>query len=316
MMKRIVAIVVLCLIMSAPIVAAETETLRVGTIKGPTAMGMVQLMEEGAGVFEIAANIDEILPKIVRDELDIAALPPNIASVLYNNAEGKVRVLAVHTLGSFAVLETGEAVQTVADLRGKTLYMSGKGSAPEYALRYVLAGNGIDPDADLTIAWKAEHTECVAALAMQEDAIALLPQPFATVAMMQNENIRSALDLSAEWDALQADAEKPSALITGVLVARAEFIEQSPEAVQAFLDSYASSVEYVNANVADAAALIGKYGILEGAVAEKALPYCNITFIEGEEMREKLSGYLDTLFAQNPDAVGGRVPDDVFYYIR
>lgn len=304
--------------------SGEETAVNVMALKGPTAMGMVQLMDSAeAGpvngnsyTFTIAASADEVTPKLVQGEADIAAVPANLASVLYNNTEGQVQVLAINTLGVLYIVENGDSVQTVSDLAGKTIYASGKGSTPEYALNYILSENGIDPEADVTIEWKSEHSECVAALASDEDGIAMLPQPFVTTAQTQNENLRIALDLTEEWDALQADAETPSALLTGVVVVRTAFAEEHPEAVNAFLDSYRESVDYVNANVTDAAALIEKYDIVTAAVAEKALPYCNITFIEGSEMQEKLSGYLNVLYEQNPTSVGGALPADDFYYIR
>ena len=304
--------------------AGEETPVRVMALKGPTAMGMVQLMDSAesgavngnAYTFTIAASADEVTPKLVQGEADIAAVPANLASVLYNNTEGQVQVLAINTLGVLYIVENGSSIQSVSDLAGKTIYASGKGSTPEYALNYILSANGIDPEADVTIEWKSEHSECVAALAADEDGIAMLPQPFVTTAQAQNEALRIALDLTEEWDALQADAESPSALLTGVAVVRTAFAEEHPEAVNAFLDRYQESVDYVNANLSDAAALIEKYDIVPAAVAEKALPYCNIAFIEGSEMREKLSGYLNVLFEQNPVSVGGALPADDFYYIR
>ena len=304
--------------------AGEETAVNVMALKGPTAMGMVQLMDSAeAGpvggnsyTFTIAASADEVTPKLVQGDADIAAVPANLASVLYNNTEGQVQVLAINTLGVLYIVENGDSIQSVSDLAGKTIYASGKGSTPEYALNSILSGNGIDPETDVTIEWKSEHSECVAALASDEDGIAMLPQPFVTTAQAQNENLRVALDLTKEWDALQADAETPSALLTGVVVVRTAFAEEHPEAVNAFLDSYKESVDYVNANVTDAAALIEKYDIVTAAVAEKALPYCNITFIEGTEMQEKLSGYLNVLYEQNPASVGGALPADDFYYIR
>ena len=304
--------------------AGEETPVRVMALKGPTAMGMVQLMDSAesgavngnAYTFTIAASADEVTPKLVQGEADIAAVPANLASVLYNNTEGQVQVLAINTLGVLYIVENGSSIQSVSDLAGKTIYASGKGSTPEYALNYILSANGIDPEADVTIEWKSEHSECVAALAADEDGIAMLPQPFVTTAQAQNEALRIALDLTEEWDALQADAESPSALLTGVAVVRTAFAEEHPEAVNAFLDSYQESVDYVNANLSDAAALIEKYDIVPAAVAEKSLPYCNIAFIEGSEMQEKLSGYLNVLFEQNPVSVGGALPADDFYYIR
>ena len=303
---------------------AEPVDVNVTALKGPTAMGMVKFMDDADQgnitsenyQFSIAASADEVTPKLVQGETDIAAVPANLASVLYNNTEGQVEVLAINTLGVLYVVESGDTIQTAADLKGKTIYASGKGSTPEYALRYILSGNGIDPDADVTIEWKSEHSECVAALASTPDAIAMLPQPFVTTAQTKNPSIRTALDLTQEWDKLQEGQEEKSSLLTGVVVARTDFVEEHPQAVEDFMENYEASVAFVNENTEEAAKLVGQYDIVAEEVAKTALPQCNIVFIEGSEMQEKLSGYLEVLKEQNPQAVGGEVPGDDFYYSR
>ena len=308
----------------------ESVTVRVAALKGPTAMGMVKLMsdsdaaaesgEETTGNtydFTLAASADEVSPKLMQGELDIACVPANLASVLYNRTDGGIVTLAVNTLGVLYIVENGNSVQSMADLAGRTIAASGKGSTPEYALRYLLSENGIDPDTGVTIDWKSEHSECVAALASGAATIAMLPQPFVTVAQTQLPDLRVALDLTEEWDAL----DNGSALLTGVVVARADFVAEHPAAVEQFLTSYAESVEWVNANTAEAAELIGGYDIVDAAVAEKALPYCNIVCITGSEMKDMLSGYLQVLFDAAPASVGqdaetgeGGLPGDDFYY--
>nr|WP_243416700.1 ABC transporter substrate-binding protein [Oscillibacter valericigenes] len=310
--------------------AEDPVTVRVAALKGPTAMGMVKLMsdsdaaaesgEETTGNtydFTLAASADEVSPKLMQGELDIACVPANLASVLYNRTDGGIVTLAVNTLGVLYIVENGNSVQSMADLAGRTIAASGKGSTPEYALRYLLSENGIDPDTGVTIDWKSEHSECVAALASGAATIAMLPQPFVTVAQTQLPDLRVALDLTEEWDAL----DNGSALLTGVVVARADFVEEHPAAVEEFLTSYAESVEWVNANTAEAAELIGGYDIVDAAVAEKALPYCNIVCITGSEMKDMLSGYLQVLFDAAPASVGqdaetgeGGLPGDDFYY--
>ena len=302
---------------------------RIAALKGPTAMGLVELMSlsdtanemmEGKENvvstnntydFTLAGSADEVTPALIKGDLDMACVPANLAAVLYGKTEGAVEVLAVNTLGVLYIVENGETVQSMADLKGQTIVAAGKGSTPEYALRYLLSENGIDPDKDVTIDWKSEHSECVAALASGQASIALLPQPFVTVAQTKIEGLRMALDLTAEWDAL----DNGSGLITGVIVARRDVVEANPGAVDAFLAEYEASVEWVNANNADAAQLISEYGIVEAApVAEKALPYCNIVCITGSEMKEKLSGYLQVLADAEPSSVGGTLPADDFYY--
>ncbi len=321
MMKQILAAACAMAMMLTGAAMAETD-VRVTALKGPTAMGMAALMNEAESgavngndyAFTIASAVDEVSPKLVKGETDIAAVPANLAAVLYNNTKGQVEVLAVNTLGVLYIVESGESVSSVADLRGRTIYASGKGATPEYALNYILSENGVDPEKDVNIEWKSEHAECLAALLAEENAVAMLPQPFVTTAQMKNDKIKVRLDLNAEWDAVQAGSDAPSQLITGVVAARKAFIEENPEAVAAFMESYAASVEFANANVDEAAELIGKYEIVPAAVAKKAIPACNITFLAGGEMRQALSGYLNVLFEQNPKAVGGALPGEDFYY--
>lgn len=302
--------------------AAEPVAARAAVLKGPTAMGLVKFMSEvDAGnlkdedySFRIVASADEVAPLISKSEVDIAAVPANLASVLYNKTSGAVRVIAVNTLGVLYICEFGDTVNTVADLRGKTIFSAGKGATPEYALEYVLRANGLDPTTDVTIEWKSEHAECVAALAQDATAIAMLPQPFVTTAQAKNDQIRVALDLNQEWAAACEAEGRDGKLITGVAVVRSEFADAHPEAVDAFLGHYRESVEFVNANTDEAAALVGGYEIVPEAVAKKALPACNITFVDGADMKEQLGGYLEVLADQNADAVGGKLPGDDFYY--
>lgn len=303
---------------------AAPVDVNVMALKGPTAMGMVKMMDDAeAGKltnenynFSIAASVDEVTPKLVKGEADIAAVPANLASVLYNNTDGGVQVLAINTLGVLYIAENGDTIQSVKDLEGKTIYASGKGATPEYALNYILSANGLDPQKDVTIEWKSEHSECVAAMAKDDTAIAMLPQPFLTTAQTKNENIRMALDLTEEWEKVQENADEKSALLTGVVVVRTDFAKENPEAVADFLDNYKASVDFVNSDADTGAALVGKYDIVPEAVAKKAIPKCNIVYIDGEDMKTQLSGYLNVLMEQNPKAVGGQLPGDDFYYSR
>ncbi len=299
--------------------AEEAAPVRVASLMGPTSMGLVKLMnadENGESQqdyeFTLSGTANEIVPLLTRGELDIAMVPCNLASVLYNNTQGKVKVMAINTLGVLYILESGEEIGSVADLAGKTVYSTGKGTTPDFALSYILAQNGLDPEKDLTVEFKSEAAEVLAALTSDAASIGVLPQPYVTAALAQNENLRVALSLTEEWDKVT----ETSRLITGVAVVRADFAEANPEAVKTFLEEYAASVEYVNANVDEAAEWIAELGIVAKApVAKKALPACNIVFIDGEEMKTAVSGYLAVLFEQNPESVGGQLPDEAFYYI-
>ena len=312
----------------APETPDDTAAFKIAALKGPTAMGLVELMSlsdtanemmEGKEnvvstgntyEFTLAGSADEVTPLLIKGELDMACVPANLAAVLYGKTKGAVEVLAVNTLGVLYIVENGGTVQSMADLKGQTIVAAGKGSTPEYALRYLLTENGIDPDTGVTIDWKSEHSECVASLASGAATIAMLPQPFVTVAQTQLPDLRVALDLTEEWDAL----DNGSALLTGVVVARADFVKEHPAAVSNFLEQYSASVDWVNANTAEAAELIGGYDIVDATVAEKALPYCNIVCVTGTEMMDMLSGYLSVLWEQDAESVGGGMPNDDFYY--
>ena len=219
---------------------------------------------------------------------------------------------AVNTLGVLYVVTTGDDITSVADLAGKTIYTTGKGTTPEYVLNYVLTQNGLTPGEDVTIEYMSEATEVLAAMqASSGYPVAMLPQPYVTTAQMQMEGLKVALDMTEEWDKVSPD----SALVTGVVVARKEFVEQNEAAFNEFLEDYKASTEFVNANVDEAAALVAGYEIVpKEPIAQKALPECNITFISGADMKAKVSGYLKVLYDQNPEAVGGTLPDDAFYY--
>ena len=298
------------------------DSVNVLALKGPTAMGMVSLMDqadqgeitEETYDFQIVASPDEVSPAIAQGTADIAAVPANLASVLYQKTNGGVQVLTINTLGVLYLVENGDQVQSVSDLKGKTIYASGKGATPEYALNYILKENGLTPGEDVQIEWKSEHTECVAALAEHEDAAALLPQPFVTTAQSKNDSLRVALDLTEEWDKIQKDNGGNSSLVTGVTVVRTEFAQEHPEIVEDFMERYQESVSYVNEHIEEAAKLIGDYDIVPEEIAKKALPECNIVYIDGAEMKEKLSGYLEVLEQENPQAVDGALPADEFYY--
>jgi len=317
---------------SEPVVEDPADTgvtMKVAAMTGPTGMGLVWLMDQfgvvesmqdmevetvsangNRYIFDLAGTADEISPLLIKDQLDAACVPANLASALYNKTNGEIVTLGINTLGVLYVVDKGESIQSLADLKGKTIVSAGKGAVPEYGLRYLLAQNGIDPDRDLTIEWKSEQSECVAALASGAVEIAVMPQPYVTVAQTKIPGLRVAVSLTEEWDKL----DNGSAMLTGVVVARKSFIEENPAAVEAFLKDYAASVAWVNGNTAEAAKSIGNYGIVAAAVAEKALPFCNIVCITGAEMREMLSGYLSALAEQAPKAVGGALPGEDFYY--
>ena len=292
-------------------------TARIAALKGPTAMGLVKLMSDAPSSangplydFTLAGSADEVTPALIKGELDMACVPANLAAVLYNKTEGAVQVLAVNTLGVLYIVENGETVNSVGDLKGQTIVTTGKGATPEYVLRYVLTENGVDPDSDVTIEYCSEATEALSKVQAGEATIAMLPQPFVTSAMSQVEGLRVALDMNEEWQKVAG-----SKLVTGVLVVRKDAVENDPEAFAAFMDGYAASVEAANSDLEGTAALCEQYGVVaKAALAQKALPQCNIVFETGDEMKTDLETYFKVLYAADPASVGGTLPADDFYY--
>lgn len=298
--------------------AGSEETaaaVRVGALKGPTSMGLVNLMEEAGDEYEftMVTAADELLPMVIGGDLDIALLPANVAAILYQKTEGGIAVIDINTLGVLYLVSGNEEIQEITDLAGRTVYLTGKGTTPDFVLQYLLTQNGLDME-QVTLEYKSEPTEVAAVLAQDPQAIGLLPQPFATVACAQNEALGVVMDLTEEWDKAQSSGDG-SRLVTGVTVARREFLEESPEAVSAFLEDHAASAEAINDDPKAGAELVVKAGIIEKApIAEKAIPFCSITCITGEEMREALSGYLQVLYDQDPASVGGALPEEDFYF--
>ena len=293
--------------------------IRVGSMKGPTSMGLVKLMkdaEEGNTAnnytFTMETAADALLPKMIQGELDIALVPANVASVLYNKTEGGITVIDINTLGVLYMVSGDDTLTDINSLRGKTIYLTGKGTSPDYVLHYILTQNGLSEE-DVTLEYKSEATEVAAVLANEPESIGLLPQPFVTAACAQNETLKVIFDMTAEWDAVQG--ESGSRLVTGVTVVRNEFLQENPAAVNKFMEEHKASAEFANTNVEETAELVAAQGIIEKTpVAQKAIPNCNITYIDGEEMKAALSGYLSVLMEQNPESVGGKLPEDDFYY--
>lgn len=300
--------------------AAAGYTLRIGSLKGPTSMGLVELMDQaakgeakGSYEFTMVTAADELLGKIVSGDLDVALVPSNMASIIFNKTNHGVNVLNINTLGVLYVVSSDDSIKSIADLKGKTVYLTGKGTTPDYALQYLLKANGMTTD-DVTLEYKSEPTEVAALLKEKPDAIGLLPQPFVTVAMAQNDTLKMVLDLTKEWDAVSG--EDGGSLVTGVTICRGELFEEHADAIQTFMEEQKASAAFANENVAETAKLVAAAGIIEKApVAEKAIPYCSITYIDGTDMKNRLYGYLSALYEMDPATVGGELPTKDFFYI-
>lgn len=297
----------------------DGTVVRVASLKGPTSLGLLFLMDkankgETANTydFRMATGADEILPLMVKGDLDIALIPANVASILYHKTQGGVEVIDINTLGVLYMVSGEDGLADFTDLKGKTIYLTGKGTTPDYVLQYLLNANGMSVD-DVTLEYKSEATEVASVLAEDPTAIGLLPQPFVTAACMQNDALKVIFDLNEEWNKVQGASG--SSMVTGVTVVRKEFLEENEEAVKDFMEEHKASAEAINADPATGAALAVEAQIVaKEPIAQKAIPDCNITYMDKTEMKQALSGYLDVLFHQDSQSIGGGLPESDFYY--
>ncbi|MDR2183911.1 MAG: ABC transporter substrate-binding protein [Clostridiales bacterium] len=293
--------------------------INMAVLPGPSALGALWLMdaaraEETQNSYDIRVlgTPEEVVPLIVQGAVDIAAVPTNMASVLHNNPNVDVTMLALSTMGVLHVIDTTGEIADMADLAGRTVHLSGYGAAPQFAFNYVLRQNGLEPDVDVELIFQAEMPQIAALMAEGIAEIALLPEPFATTVTMQNENARHALDLTQEWNRVQPDY----GLVMTAIIVRSEFLAQHPDAVGIFMSEFEQSINFINNNVSEAAALAVDFGVIPNeAIAAAAIPRSNQVFITGERMRNYTRGYLGVLYAQAPASIGGALPDEAFYFI-
>lgn len=299
-------------------VAAEKTTIKVDTLKGPTGLGMVKMMQDADAKttanhykFTLDTAPTAAVAKLTSGEVDMAGLPTNLAASLYKKTSGKIQLLEINTLGVLHIVTNGETIKSMKDLKGKTVYSSGKGSVPEYAFNYILKQNGLTPDKDVKIVYASEHAEVVTKLLSGEAKIAVLPEPFVTQALAKCKTAKLALNLTEEWNKVVKDG---SVLTMGCMVVRKEFADKHKDAIEKFLEEYKASSDYTNQNPAQAGKLAEKYLNMPAAVATKAIPNCSITFLDGAEMKAKVQPFLKIMYQENPKSIGGALPDDGLYY--
>ncbi len=308
---------------------SSTVTVRVAALKGPTAIGLLPMMKETSGIptadaattpqkadgvtysYTISGAPDQVLPLVIKGDTDIALVPSNAAAVLYNKTKGAVQVIDINTLGVLSIVTADTSVAQFADLKGRTVYMAGQGASPEYTFRYLLKQAGLTDK--VTLEFKSEHAECVALLASNPQAVAILPQPFTTAALAKNTNLKAPVALVDVWNEYAKGSG--SQFVTGVTVVRKEFAQHYPDAIVDFLSRHERSVRAVNENPTSAAQLVVEADIVPNEkIAEAAIPQCNIVSLTGDAMKKALSGYLSVLNEFDPASVGGKLPDDDFYY--
>lgn len=319
-MKKLISILlilVLALSLTACGVNVKEVKANVYGIAGPTGIGLANLMKDAkadGGSLDyniaLAASNDEIVAKITNKEADIAAVATNLASTLYNKTNGGIKVLAVNTLGVLNVVTKGVEVNSIADLKGKTVYSTGQGANPEYILNKILEANNLLVGEDVTVEFVSQPAELIAKIVPQKEAIVIAPQPVATTITVQDKDAKIVINLNDEWNKL---GDKK--LVMGCIIARSEYVEENPEAIEAFLKDYEASIKAVSEDIDGTATACEEFGIIpKAAIAKKAIPYCNIVFEDGDEMKSDLSAYLDFLFKANPKSIGGKLPADDFYY--
>ncbi|HBL84149.1 MAG: hypothetical protein A2Y17_12855 [Clostridiales bacterium GWF2_38_85] len=306
-MKKILAFI-LATFMIFAFSACEEEkvSLDILTLKGPTGIGMVKLMKDNPDYnFTISSAPDEIVAAVIKGEYDIAAVPINLASTLYAKTNGELQIAAINTLGVLYILENGNTINSLEDLEGKKIYATGQGSTPEYILNALLEKKGVNCEVE----YLTEHTALVTQMVSGDILIGMLPEPNVTTALSSNQDLRIALDLTEEWNKL-FDYE----LIQGCIIVNKKFAEENENTLKTFLKDYKASVDYVNANLDDAATLCETYEIIpKAALAKKAIPNCNITYIDGDEMKSMTQGIFNMLYEQNPQSIGGAIPDEAIY---
>ncbi len=287
----------------------EKEVLNIGVFKGPTGIGAVELISHEYEDYsiEMYAESNDMVSRVVNGDLDIAALPTNLASNLYNKLNGDLEVIALNCLGVLYILENGESIKSVNDLKGKTILCNGQGANPEFVLRYILEKNDVEANLEFK-----DASEIVTLMASGQAEICMLPVPACTTVMMKNSDVKAVLDLSKEYEKVTDDG---SLLTMGCLVSRKGFIENHKEEIELFLDRYEESVDYVRNNPPEAGEMIFEAGITPNAkIGELCIPYAGLTFIRNKEIKDVLEGYLEVLYTADEKSVGGKMPDDDFYY--
>lgn len=313
--------IILVLIMSVAMIAgcgAQTSggKIRVGSLKGPTTIGLCKLMEDNKDddsnySFEMAVMPDEILSKLMSGELDVVLVPANVAAIAYNKFGSKVKVIDINTLGVLYGVSKDSGVATVSDLAGRTVYVIGKGTTPDYSLQYLLKANGLTLD-DVNVEYKSEAAEVIALLMENSEAVGILPQPFVTAACAKDESMKTVLDLNELWENSGSSGGR---MVTGVTLAGPGLLERSDKDIQAFIKAHKESADFAHSNLDETAKIVAELGIIEKeGVAKKAIPFCNVTCIDGDAMKDSLEGYYKVLFELDSASIGGKLPGEDFYY--
>lgn len=295
----------------------EKTKVKIVALKGPTGIGLVNLMNDAEQNLtgndyniSIVGDPSEAAAKLAGVDADIALLPTNMSSILYNKTSGAVNIAAINTLGVLYLLSNNVEINNINDLKGKTVCLTGQGATPEFAFSYILRQNGLKPGEDVKLEYKAEHSELATLMISGKIDLGILPEPFVTQVVEKNRDIKAALDLAEEW----YKANNDSLLAMGCIAVRKEFINKQKKALDMFLDEYKISSEHAKNDIVNTAYLCDKYGIMQKEIAQKAIPKCKIVFIKGKDMKDNVKCFLNELFEFDPKSIGGKLPDEEFYY--
>ena len=296
----------------------STAIINIASLKGPTSIGLVKLYTDSDDNktelkynYSICATADEIATMLIKGELDAAAIPANLAAILNKKTDGKVRIAGINTLGVLYILTKGTDISDIAELKGTTIYSTGQGTTPEYTLRHILSSNGLDPDKDVNIEYYKEASEIASKMVSEKSAIAMLPEPYVEVVKANDANVKVALSLNDEWHKIHPGSN----IVTGVIVVSEDFINNNRKAFDTFMKEYRTSTEYTKTNTNECADLVEKLGIFKASVAKKAIPDCNIVFINDKSVKQYLDEYFGVLFEENKASVGGQLPSDDAYFL-
>ncbi len=322
MKKLLIALLLFTVVLLSACAVSESEVqdqsqpVSIIALKGPSGVGMAKMIDQAADdsnsnySFRIVGSPDEIVAALTNGDANVAAIPTNLAAKLYKKTDGEIVMIAINTFGSLYILENGNSINSLSDLKGKTIYATGQGANPQYILEFMLKESGLKIGKDVNIVYKSEHAELAALMASGEVDIAMLPEPFVSTVLSKNQDIRVALDFNEEWQQLTG-----SSLTMGCVVANKSYVEENQQTIAELLSDLSTSIDYANSNIGETAELCAKHGIIDSAViAKQAIPNCGLTFISGEAMEPAVEGYYSMLLAADPASIGGALPEKEFYY--
>jgi len=296
----------------------EHVSVSIASLKGPTSIGMIKLIDDSSSIdsdnvsvsLEVIPSPDLLVPRLLNEELDIAAVPVNVASKVYNLTKGKYELAVINTLGVLYVLSADKSINSLEDLKGQTIYCGTPGATPDFILKNLMNKNNLKPDEDILIDYSLNNSELAQAVIGGDIEYAILPEPFATMVSMKNKDIKRCINIQEEWNNVEESAE----IVMGALVVKKEFRENNTEFLNKFLKEYETSVSWVNDNLVEGGKLLEKHEILPSSkIAELSIPNCNIVYIDAQSKKDEILNFLKILYDFDKKSIGGKLPDENFF---